>query len=61
MAVSENCEHIKVPLLNYDYLKKDIHYYRDANLKKSNAGETRIQRASQPITLSPLGGDCSLV
>ena len=29
--------------------------HRDANFK-SNAGETRIQRASQPIILSPLSG-----
>ena len=27
-----------------------------ANFWKSNAGETRIQRASQPITLKPLSG-----
>ena len=30
--------------------------HRDANFKKSNVGETRIQRASQPIILSPLSG-----
>ena len=29
---------------------------RDAKFQKSNAGEMRIQRASQPINLSPLSG-----